>query len=77
MEMINGMQRLMLGQSRHAIVVAGFFTDGDIDVLMRVGRAGHLLDTVMRKFMRKPGCTKTPYANVRHKDDEQQKRDVF
>lgn len=72
--MVNGMQCLMLSQIRHAIVVAGVVNDGDIGVLMRVG---HLPDAVMLKFMRKPGRTKTPNADVRHEDDEQQKHDMF
>ncbi|EGF33414.1 hypothetical protein IMCC9480_246 [Oxalobacteraceae bacterium IMCC9480] len=50
--MVNGMQRLMLGQIRHTVVVVGIVTDGDIGVLMRVG---HLLDAVMLQFMREPG----------------------
>lgn len=72
--MIDGVQHLMRGQTRRTlIVVIVIINDGILindnggDMLMCCGR---LLDAVMLNFMRKLGATETPYADVRHEDDE-------
>jgi hypothetical protein len=74
LEVIHGVQRLMLGHVWRVVVGCVISMMG-LCMLMRSCRLLHL--AVMFNLMSQPGCTKTPYADVRHEDDEQQKCDVF
>ena len=66
--MIHGVQRLMLGHAWRVVVGSVTGVMG-LRVLMR--RCRLLKLAVMLNLMSKSGPTETPYADVRHENDEQ------
>lgn len=76
LQMVDSMQQLMLhGGWRFFIVI------GQRVYLMHIGmvdRCRHQLErAAVLKFVRKPVRMKTPYAHIRHKNDEHCKREIF